>query len=55
MHGAGNDFVLLPDLDDHLDLTADLAAALCHRQLGIGGDGAIRVGPARPGTDADAT
>lgn len=53
MHGAGNDFVLLPDLDDHLDLTADLAAALCHRQLGIGGDGAIRVGPARPGTDAD--
>ena len=44
-HGTENDFVLLPDPDGavHGDLTADLAAALCHRRAGIGGDGVMRV------------
>ena len=42
-HGTENDFVLLPDLDGGLELTAELARALCDRHAGIGADGAIRV------------
>ena len=43
-HGTENDFVLLPDPDSRLELTAELARALCDRRAGIGADGAIRVG-----------
>jgi diaminopimelate epimerase len=53
VHGAGNDFVLLPDLDDALVLAPSMVVALCDRRRGIGGDGVIRLGRARPGTDAD--
>ena len=42
-HGTENDFVLLPDPDGHLDLTASLTAALCDRRAGIGADGVLRV------------
>ncbi len=42
-HGTENDFVLLPDPDGTLDLTAELTRALCDRHAGIGADGAIRV------------
>lgn len=52
-HGAGNDFVLLPDLEDRLTLTPALVRALCDRHRGIGADGVIRMGAARPGVDAD--
>jgi diaminopimelate epimerase len=45
-HGTGNDFVILPDHD--VDLTPDLAAALCDRRFGIGADGVLRA--ARDGT-----
>ena len=41
-----NDFVLVPDLDGALGLTAAHAAALADRRAGIGGDGVIRVVPA---------
>lgn len=44
-HGTENDFVLVPDLDATLDLTADQVALLAHRQAGIGGDGVIRIVP----------
>jgi diaminopimelate epimerase len=50
-HGTGNDFVLLPDLDDALELDEALVRALCHRNLGLGGDGVIRLGSG--GGDAD--
>ena len=53
VHGAGNDFVLLPDLDDAIVLDADLVRALCARHLGVGADGVIRVAPPRSGVDAD--
>lgn len=46
-HGTENDFVLLPDPDDVLDLTAGRVRALCDRQAGIGGDGVIRIVPLR--------
>jgi diaminopimelate epimerase len=42
-HGTGNDFVILPDPDGALDLTADLVRRLCDRRFGIGADGVLRV------------
>jgi diaminopimelate epimerase len=42
-HGTENDFVLLPDLDASLDLTADQVRRIVDRHAGVGGDGVIRV------------
>lgn len=42
-HGTQNDFVLLPDPDSELAITAPLVRALCDRRSGIGADGVIRV------------
>lgn len=42
-HGTENDFVVLPDLDAQLDLTAPVVRALCDRQRGLGADGVLRV------------
>jgi diaminopimelate epimerase len=42
-HGTENDFVLIPDLDGGLTLTAPLVRALCDRRAGVGGDGVLRV------------
>lgn len=41
-HGTGNDFVLLLDLDDALDLDDDVVRALCDRRTGVGADGVLR-------------
>jgi diaminopimelate epimerase len=51
-HGTGNDFVILPDPEGRLPLTARLVAALCDRHRGIGGDGVLRV--VRVGAHRDA-
>ncbi|MGD1254034.1 diaminopimelate epimerase [Mycobacterium seoulense] len=42
-HGTENDFVLLPDAQATLDLTAARVAALCDRRRGLGADGVLRV------------
>jgi len=42
-HGTGNDFVVVPDLEGDLDLTAAMVRALCDRHTGIGADGVLRV------------
>jgi len=42
-HGAGNDFVMIEDLDDALELNAAFVAAVCDRHFGVGADGLIRV------------
>ncbi|MFJ9820628.1 diaminopimelate epimerase [Streptomyces sp. NPDC101151] len=42
-HGTENDFVILPDPDNALDLTPAAVAALCDRRAGLGGDGLLRV------------
>ena len=41
--GAGNDFVMVLDLDDARPLAPHHAAALCDRRTGVGADGVIRV------------
>ena len=42
-HGTENDFLVLPDLDASIDLTPELARALCDRHAGLGADGILRV------------
>ena len=42
-HGTENDFVVLPDPDGKLDLTAERVRALCDRRRGLGADGVLRV------------
>jgi diaminopimelate epimerase len=42
-HGTGNDFIIVPDLDDQLELGADVVRRLCDRHKGIGADGVLRV------------
>jgi diaminopimelate epimerase len=42
-HGTQNDFVLLPDLDAGLALTAARVAAVCDRRRGLGADGVLRI------------
>lgn len=61
-HGTGNDFVLIADPDDELDLAPGQVAALCDRHFGIGADGVLRAvrsrnldaGAAALAEDADA-
>ncbi|AOT61417.1 diaminopimelate epimerase [Streptomyces fradiae] len=42
-HGTENDFVILPDPENAVDLTAALVARVCDRRAGIGGDGVLHV------------
>ncbi len=42
-HGTGNDFIVVPDLDDRLELGAEVVRRLCDRRTGIGADGVLRV------------
>ncbi|CAL9276596.1 Diaminopimelate epimerase [Streptomyces sp. SudanB5_2050] len=42
-HGTENDFVIVPDPENVLDLPPAAAAALCDRRAGIGGDGLLHV------------
>jgi len=42
-HGTRNDFVVLPDPDGQLVVSADDVRALCDRRSGIGADGVLRV------------
>jgi len=53
MHGAGNDFVMINNLDGALTLSSEQIARLCDRRFGIGADGLILLekGP-REGLDA---
>jgi diaminopimelate epimerase len=42
-HGTENDFVIIPDPENTVDLSPATAAALCDRRAGIGGDGLLHV------------
>ncbi|MEU5161186.1 diaminopimelate epimerase [Streptomyces sp. NPDC020875] len=41
-HGAGNDFIVLPDPAARIRLTAEMVRSLCDRRTGIGADGILR-------------
>ncbi|MFI6288570.1 diaminopimelate epimerase [Streptomyces sp. NPDC051018] len=42
-HGTENDFVIVPDPGNEVDLPASAVARLCDRRAGIGGDGLLHV------------
>ncbi|MET9504978.1 diaminopimelate epimerase [Streptomyces sp. NPDC006259] len=42
-HGTENDFVIVPDPENAIDLSPEAVAALCDRRAGIGGDGLLHV------------
>lgn len=46
MHGLGNDFVLIDDRDEDLELSPEAVEWLCDRNFGIGADGIMLVRPA---------
>ncbi len=48
-HGTENDFILIPDPDDVIELSAVAVRALCDRRSGIGADGVIRMAPGADG------
>jgi diaminopimelate epimerase len=56
-HGAGNDFVMLTDLEGRLgprgSLPPELVSALCDRHTGVGADGVIRVMAAKESSAAN--
>lgn len=53
LHGLGNDFVFINDLENQLELSEQQVAWLCDRHFGIGGDGVILVRPSTiEGADA---
>jgi diaminopimelate epimerase len=47
MHGAGNDFIMINDMDGSCRLSKAAIAELCARHRGIGGDGLILIGASR--------
>lgn len=49
--GIGNDFVMLADPSDRLELGSRMVRALCDRRFGIGADGVIRVASSTEGGD----
>ena len=51
MNGAGNDFVVVDNLDGSLALSAAEIARLCDRHRGVGADGLLAVEPSRTGAD----
>ncbi|WP_037856804.1 diaminopimelate epimerase [Streptomyces sp. NRRL S-340] len=42
-HGTENDFVIIPDPENAVELSPAAVAALCDRRAGIGGDGVLHV------------
>lgn len=49
MHGCGNDFVMIEDLQAQIDISSEQAAMICDRHFGVGADGVILVRPAHKG------
>jgi diaminopimelate epimerase len=45
MHGAGNDFVVIGDMEKAFSISPGLVSALCDRRFGIGADGLILIQP----------
>lgn len=54
MHGAGNDFVVIDNLDRRFALSTEQISFLCDRRFGIGADGLLLLEPANS-LEVDAT
>ena len=52
-HGTGNDFIIVPDDDATLVLTAEQVRALTNRRMGLGADGVLRVVPTERAAEAE--
>ena len=50
-HGIGNDFVMVADPKDEIELSPDQVKDICDRRFGVGADGVIRVAPGTEGAD----
>lgn len=53
MQGAGNDFIIIDNMDGQIDRTSysEIAARLCPRHVSVGADGLMIVEPAEQGGD----
>ncbi|MDQ3932726.1 MAG: diaminopimelate epimerase [Actinomycetota bacterium] len=51
-HATGNDFIVLPDWHDALQLEPSLVQSLCDRRCGLGADGVLRLIRGETGSDA---
>lgn len=51
MNGLGNDFVMIEDLDETLDISPDAVSWFCDRHFGIGADGMILIRPSHANAD----
>ena len=49
LHGLGNDFLVLVDMEEATPIDPDRARRWCDRHRGVGADGLIRATPAPPG------
>ncbi|HMA75987.1 MAG TPA: diaminopimelate epimerase [Candidatus Krumholzibacteriaceae bacterium] len=47
MHGAGNDFIVIDDMNERFRSSPVMISALCDRHFGIGADGLILVQPSK--------
>ena len=47
MHGLGNDFIMIDDMNQNIWLSAGEVKELCDRHFGVGADGIILVRPAK--------
>ena len=43
-HGTENDFVLIYDPENQIEITSEQVQAICNRNTGVGSDGLIRIG-----------
>ena len=46
MHGLGNDFIVIDDMNEELELSPEAVTWFCDRNFGIGADGIMLVRPA---------
>jgi len=49
MNGAGNDFVVIDNRRQNIELSGDQIVRLCHRQRGVGADGLMLLIPCASG------